>query len=280
MAYKISKEDMIKELQQGKSLRQIGREYDISKSMIQYIAKQYDVKSSWSLKVEKNREDESFNVIDSKEKAFILGFILGDGGIHKTDLVNVSQSMANKSVIEWMAGYLNTEIHYDFKLDPNIRKYPSVYFNRKIKYIDRYLGSGLKVDRFFPRVPIKLEAYLLRGLFEADGCITGGIHKTKQHFWARLTISHHKKCLDGVQKFLYNKLNVSSIVRHREKEHHYILEISRFEDICKVADFMYADVDFMPTQKKYDKYIAVRLESDKFRERKMNPLLNPEPITK
>ena len=46
MSYKISKEDMKMELSKGKSVAQIGREYGISQSMIDYIAHKYNLKSN------------------------------------------------------------------------------------------------------------------------------------------------------------------------------------------------------------------------------------------
>lgn len=274
MAYKISKEDMIKELQLGKSLRQIGREYNISKSMMQYISKKYELESDWSKKNNMRRADERFNKVDSKEIAYIIGFLTGDGHICKKDYVYISQCLKDKNVIEWMANYLGVKPTYSYKFDKKKRKFPHVSFSCKIKYIDKYLGSGLKPDRHYPIVPKEFEQYLLRGLFEADGSIIGGERHDRQNrkrFWWRFCINHHQKCLEGVQKFLYKRLNISSIVKKRAKEESYILEVNNADDVKKIMDYMYADTEFMPFPRKYAKYIAMRLESDKFMERKKNP---------
>ena len=282
MAYKISKEDMIKELKQGKSLRQVGREYGISKSMIQYIAKHYELESDWSKKNNMRRLDERFNKVESKEVAYIIGFLLGDGSISREDYVNVCQCLRDKDVIEWMADYLGIKPSYSYKFDKKSRTFPHVALTCKIKYIGRYFGNGLKPARHYPIVPKQYESYLLRGLFEADGCILGGARydrPNRSRFWWRFVINHHQKCLEGVQKFLYKRLNISSIVKKRTTEESYVLEINNADDVQKIMDFMYADVDFMPYHRKYAKYIAMRLESDKFMERKKQALLNHEPIT-
>lgn len=282
MAYKISKEDMIKELKQGKSLRQVGREYGISKSMIQYIAKHYELESDWSKKNNVRRLDERFNKVESKEVAYIIGFLLGDGSISREDYVSVCQCLRDRDVIEWMADYLGIKPLYSYKFDKKSRTFPHVSFTCKIKYIGRYFGNGLKPTRHYPIVPKQYESYLLRGLFEADGCILGGARydrPNRSRFWWRFVINHHQKCLEGVQKFLYKRLNISSIVKKRTTEESYVLEINNADDVQKIMNFMYADVDFMPYHRKYAKYIAMRLESDKFMERKKQALLNHEPIT-
>lgn len=283
MAYKISKEDMIKELQQGKSLRQIGREYGISPSSIHSVAKKYNLKSNWSKKNELRRSDDRFNRVECKEVAYIIGFLLGDGSVVKDDYVNVSQCVGDKDVVEWMADYLGIEPRYNYKFDKESKIFPKISINCKINYITKYLGTGLKPSRHYPIVPKEFEPYLLRGLFEADGYIMGGARydrPNRSRFWWRFGINHHLKCLEGVQKFLYKRLNISSIVKKRSTENSYLLEVNNTDDVQRIMDFMYQDTDFMPFTRKYDKYIAMRLESDKFRERKMNPLLNPEPITK
>lgn len=283
MAYKISKEDMIKELNCGKTLRQIGREYGISKSMIQYIAKKYGVESSWSKRVNARRCDDRFNTVSCKEVAYIIGFLLGDGHVGGPDYIDVVQNISDKAVIEWMSEFLGVTPSYNYTFNKEKRIFPHVKLSCHINYITKYLGTGLKPSRHYPIVPKEFEPYLLRGLFEADGYIISGARydrPNRSRFWWRFGISHHLKCLEGVQKFLYKRLNISSIVKKRSTENSYLLEVNNADDVQRIMEFMYQDTDFMPFTRKYDKYIAMRLESDKFRERKMNPLLNPEPITK
>ncbi len=280
MAYKISKEDMKKELAKGKTLRQIGREYDISKSMVQYIAKKYGVESNWSKRVNIRRADDRFDRIACKETAYIVGFLLGDGHIvSDNDYIDVVQCIKDRYVIEWMAKYLGVTPQYDYTYNEKARRFPRVKLKCHINYISKYLGHGLKSERHYPIVPCEFEPYLLRGLFDADGCICGGTRRDRSRFWWRYAIMHYSRCLEGVQKFLYNRLAISSIVKSRGRTVNdcYVLEINNVDMVQKVMDFMYQDKEFMPFTRKYDKYIALRLESDKFMEWKKSPLPNREP---
>ena len=177
--------------------------------------------------------------------------------------------MQDKEVIEWMGEYLNVQPTYYYKYDKNTKTFPQIKLKTKINYISKYLGTGLKPQRHYPIVSEEFEPYLLRGLFDADGSIMGGIRTDRNHFWWRVTFSHHQKCLEGVQKFLYRRLGISSILKQRPLPRtDFILEINKKDDVKKIMDFMYADTDFMPFTRKYEKYIAMRLESDKFMERK------------
>lgn len=260
MAYKISKEEMEKELSMGKTVLQIGREYNISHSMIDYIAHKYGLKSNFAKHIEERRKDNRFENITSKELAYIVGFLLGDGYMVKgnTDYVEVTQCVADKDVIEWMGNFLGTKPTYKQGFSKQSKGTPVFSLNTKINYISKYLGNGLKVERTFPKIDEEFEPYLLRGLFDADGHIVGGIRHDRNQFFCSLGFSHHKKCLDGVSELLYNRLDIKvNVIQRKFPRTDYKIQVGSFKNSFRIMDYMYSDTEFMPFHRKYNKYLSI-----------------------
>ena len=264
MAYKISKEEMAEELAKGKTVAQIGREYGISHSMIDYISHKYNLKSKFTKHVEERREDNRFVEITSKELAYTVGFLLGDGSMFQNnkDYIEVSQCIADKDVIEWMGEFLHTRPTYKYEFSERSKGTPVIRLRTKINYISKYLGDGLKVSRGFPSVCEEFEPYLLRGLFDADGHIVGGIRQDRGNFFCTVGFSHHKKCLEGVQKLILDRLGISVKVAQRKPPRtDYKISVGSFKNSFIIMDYMYADTEFMPFHRKYNKYkelLAIR----------------------
>lgn len=269
MEYKIPKEELLKLLDDGVSIREIARRTGIHRNTICYYAHRYELDehiSSYKNKV--NREDIYLEKIDTKEKAYILGFILGDGSI-RDDYLSISVQLADKEILEFFSKELDVEVKISTKLDKKKRIFPHAGIHRRLPHMLKHLGGPLKQDRHFPRVPVELEPYLLRGLFEADGCLSWGYRKDKgrenKRMWHFISINHHLKCLLGVQQLLYKKLNLSTVVRPCVSKD-FLIRFDGKDNVIKFLNYIYQDRDFMVLHRKYNKYIAMCLELGEFGE--------------
>ena len=200
-----------------------------------------------------------FNKIDTKEKAYILGYILSKGIINNND-VNMITSLNDREVIEFISEYINGDIIYAHQLNKSKRIFPYVSSGKRIKDITKFTGGILKKERHFPRIRYDLEKYLIQGLFDGDGCITWGRRKDRNRIWQKVSFTSQLKLLEGVQKYLINKLNITSIIRPKCDSKCFVLEISNREDVIKFCNHIYSDDDFIILKRKYLKYNALRLE--------------------
>lgn len=243
-------------LEKGMSTRDIEKICNKSRSTISYWLKKYELtdKSKYAKK-----ENYRFDKIDSKEKAYALGFILADAAITETN-TEVAVAIKDKCVVEFIAKIVNGNVIYSNKFDKKTRVFPKARMTKRIVDITKFTGGMTKVDRHYPRVREDLERYLIQGLFDSDGCITWGRRKDKNRIWQKVSFTSQLKILEGVQQYLLKKLNISTIVRPKSNEKCYVLEFANCSDVIKFCEHIYPNEDFIILNRKYLKYKALRLE--------------------
>jgi hypothetical protein len=117
-----------------------------------------------------------FAAIDTPEKAYILGFLIADGHIHKTGYkIQVSVKESDADLLRAIAG----EMGCDAPLTTTVNHYDQSRMARLLlcgKNLVSDLGKlGLDHDKSrtatYPQVPSELERHLVRGLWDGDGYI-------------------------------------------------------------------------------------------------------------
>lgn len=249
-------------LLEGKSTREIGSLTGYHYKTVCYWIAKHDLKN---FMVYKKNPNFNFEKIDTREKAYTLGFILADAGITNTKNVEVSVAIADKEVAEFIAQIINGNVQYDYTFDKKAKRFPRARITKRIKDITKFTGGEAKKDRHYPRVRSDLERYLLLGIFDADGCITWGRRKDKNRLWCKISFTSSFKILTGVQQFLLKELSISTALRPKSnKKDCYVLEFSNKADVLKFIDYLYPNEEFIILQRKYSKSCALRLELEEF----------------
>ena len=125
-----------------------------------------------------------FEKIDTKEKAYMLGFLIGDGHIAKDkQVVELYVKLEDKEVTQFFSkqtGGIYIEKH---KFDKKKRIFPKsgclIYSKKEKENLIRLFGGRLCKERRVPIMSRSLEPYFIAGLFDAEGCITWGKAYTK-----------------------------------------------------------------------------------------------------
>lgn len=243
-------------LNDGMSTRDIEKISDKKRSTISYWIKKYNLIDNSNYKKTPNY---SFGKIDTPEKAYVLGFILADAAINHVN-TEINVSIDDKEVLEFIATIIGGNVHYDYTYDKKARRFPRARLIKKINDILKFTGGQLKKDRHFPRIREDLERYMVLGLFDSDGCLTWGRRKDKNRIWQKITFSSQLKILEGLQQYLINKLDISTVVRPKSNDDCFVLEFANRNDVIKFCEHLYSDKNFIILKRKYLKYNALRLE--------------------
>jgi hypothetical protein len=124
-----------------------------------------------------------FAQIDTPEKAYILGFIVADGSVHKNGkTVDISVKESDAGILTAIA----RELHCDARLHRKLSAggYGNVprtmmrlhLCGRKLASDLNALGvySGKTVSATYPSIPAHLERHMIRGLWDGDGYVGKG----------------------------------------------------------------------------------------------------------
>lgn len=244
-------------LKNGMSTRQIEKDCGLSHSTVSYWISKYGLNDKAKYRKYDNFK---FEKINTKEKAYILGFLLADAAIDEKKTVEISVSLNDKEIVEYISKILQCAIRYDHTLNKKTRRFPRARISKRILDIQKFTGGRLKIDRHYPRVREDLERYLIQGLFDADGCLTFGHRKDKNRLWQKISFTSQLKILEGVQQYLIKKLNISTTLRPKGKEKCYVLEFANLSDILIFLQHIYPNESFIILKRKYLKYKALRLE--------------------
>lgn len=259
----MSRDELLKLLLEGKSTRKIAEELGVGKSTVGYWINKYNLNEF--MKHQPHNENYKFEKIDTKEKAYSLGFMLADGNITPKNIVELSIEKRDVQILNFISSVINSNVNIDNTFDRATRRFPRARTSRKISDILKFTGGRLKEDRHYPRVRKDLERYLLLGFFDADGCITWGRRKDRNRIWQKVSFTSQLHLLEGVQQMLYNNIGISSIIRPKSDENCYVIEFSNKEDVLKFINYIYPkDDEFIVLQRKYLKANALRLELEEF----------------
>ena len=216
--------------------------------------------------------DQYFNVIDTAEKAYWLGFILADGwiSIHKhgrTDelpsyefgmqlqrrdrymLERLNAAFGNKHVIadETIRMKIAGNMHVTSAESSILR----VYSKKLVQSLEKYGITPKKT--YDDSVPIVDDLFLpdfLRGYIDGDGCICLQHHD--RHLVVHIT-AFSKQRLEKLRDLIHDKLGVSSRI-YSEGDRKHRLVVYRQDDVKRFLDLLYRDPDCMRLERKYQIY--------------------------
>jgi hypothetical protein len=191
----------------------------------------------------------TFDKIRNEEDAYLIGYLLGDGGFCASTHKRKSRlfvSSTERYIIDFFKENYCPDTAITSKIPVNktrnivsSRESHVLMFSSKFDFT-KFGVQCLKKDRTFHNVPKELFGDFLRGLFDADGSFSWGRRKDRDRLWCGFKITHqNKKALEKVQNVLLNVYNISSGIDKKKDEDCYVLHNSRRDDAIKFYSIMY-----------------------------------------
>lgn len=219
--------------------------------------------------------------IDSKEKAYILGLLWGDGNLVKgyKDDKYLGFTMIKKDFEEIKKFFKSFEektkwkVYFRKRTDKTRNYKDSVDCRLHDKILTKFLilfdfdkKSTANIDKILKIIPENLLNYWWRGYLDADGCLTvrsgSGSHGINFS-------SNYEQDWGGHESFLNLKFKIKpSIYRTVSlKQHkHSCLVVRKYTELLTFLNYIYKDYDKneMGLKRKYKKYLKIK-EIPKFR---------------
>lgn len=235
----------------------LAKEYLISSVAINALLRRhgYNAKPQSQLQRKYQINENFFDIIDTEEKAYFLGFLYADG-YNNTDRNSVVLSLKedDKNILYKLNNLLQPEkpLQYvEYRTTNSCNQYRLVIANKRISQKLNDLGC-VKAKTYslsFPtneQVPMHLINHFVKGYFDGDGWIG------KSSISVVSTLSFCNSLSDIINKTL--NINTYIRARHPERENNIrMLEISR-KAAREFLKWMYKDSN-IHLQRKYDRYL-------------------------
>lgn len=194
-----------------------------------------------------------FNVIDSEIKAYLLGFIFGDGNVcKKQNSISVGVSKSDFYITELMQKHLNSKIKIHTTDTHSIYSVTSEILKRDLKdkgVIPNKTYEGMCIRN----VPEEFYPHLIRGFFDADGCVykSGKTRRIVEFTCSSLEF------LEEIKRYFTKNNIISIITLDKKKENRiqiYRLKIFRASESEKLFNLMYCNSSYY-LERKYVKFL-------------------------
>lgn len=256
-------------LEQGLTNRDIAKITGKGKSTIGYWVRQHELQSHLKYNKPIYKDKNFFTKINTREKAYILGFILGDGYLTNKE-IETTVALEDKEVLDFIQEHLGGNLRVDKTLNKKQRRYPRARMvigeNRIVRDLGVLFGGFLKEDRNLPHISPKLNKYLLQGFFDAEGCITWGRRKDRDRIWHKVSFTSQFGMLEGIQNILVDEGIATKIKPKSGGEKCFVMEFSARKDVLRFLDIIYPNDSFVILKRKYNNAHALRLELGEFGE--------------
>lgn len=195
-----------------------------------------------------------FNKVDTHEQAYLIGYLLGDGGFNDSThkrRARLFVSSADEYIIKGFQEQFcpDTPISSRIPVNNTRKEIKSFIYSYRLQFPSKFHDTfkkfgvlSVKTERTYHNIKKDFMGSMLLGLFDADGSLSWGRRKDRNRLWCNYLITHpNLKMLEKLQEFLADELNVTTQIRPKGKENCYILRTSNRDNVVKIIDFMYAN---------------------------------------
>lgn len=246
-----------KYLNKGTSLVLLYKEYKIKPFRIKERFEKYGFK----LKNPKQGLNLNFfDDIDSEIKAYLLGFIAGDGSVSEEGL-HIRVAYNDIHIIKLLQKYINPEAEIKYLPLENQQNQVIINFY-SVELVEKLKNYGIVknktyVPMYIPKMPKELIRHFIRGYYDADGTASFGIKinpKTKNTkgttFKAAFT-SHLSNLLKDVEKELtLNEITSSLKYYKNNKGNHYYSLVVSMGSLDLFENYLYQNSNFYLLRKR------------------------------
>lgn len=242
----------IEHIQNGLSYKQIRDKYKISRGTWDYYIRQ---KLKFKADLRKYRaNDNFFEVINSEEKAYLLGFLYADGYLSSDGRMGCRLKIDDVEIIKLIQKYIcpNSPIEYgnnqNFKRRPQCSiRWKSKKMYQKLLNLDFCIDKTHTNSNVLTYIPEPYKKDFIRGFLDGDGCITYNSYRNSN--WKKISLCWS----NGSSKILEDIFNYFKDVEGGVLKYHntyYTLRYDKIKSVQKILSFIYDNATLYLKRKK------------------------------
>lgn len=205
------------------------------------------------------QNDDYFENINTKDKAYFFGFIVADGYVNEKSL-KIAIQEKDVEILECFKKYiksntiLSTINQYDLKYNRQIQKAITINSKKISKDLSSYGAIQNKSHKtYFPNISESLYSHFIRGVFDGDGCITYNKNNNNGSF----SIVGNFDLINKIQDVLVKECSLKKTKLYKkpkEKNNITNLRYSGDNQIKKIYDYLYKESDDLFLKRKKEKF--------------------------
>ena len=202
-----------------------------------------------------------FDVIDTEEKAYWLGFLMADGCNSRDRAIKFSLNKQDLDSLEKFNKSIGSNA--PIKDDQHDMKTLMIHSRRLVNELMKYGFIRNKTHQVvFPDLEEEFYRHFIRGLFDGDGCITVGIKKSARGKTkgASFMIAGTEMVLTTIQEILINNCQVSRTKLIKRKSIH-VLTYGGTRMLERIYHYLYDDSTIY-MERKYAKFTQFLIDKN------------------
>lgn len=299
-----SDERLIEMYESGMSLMEIAKVASGSKGAMEIRRKlqELGIDTSYAGNIHKYKEKMSkafhkysldehvFDVIDTEQKAYWLGFLMADGYNHENkSAICLRLQAEDAEILEKFKSFLKSDAPmYSFERITRVNhlkreqkevRVNSVHLSKQLAKLGCVQGKTYTLE--YPTcVPETLMNHFIRGYFDGDGCISvkkRNNRKSTNSMTYQLTIAGKKEFLQNIQNWLVKEAGVNNIRLEIPKNNFAkVLHYGGRINATKILNYLYKDATIY-LKRKHDIYLNMVTRQSNLQEYK-NPVNSGNPL--
>ena len=205
-----------------------------------------------------------FETANSKNDYYLLGYLLGDGGLNKATHKRKARlfiTSTEKYIIEFFRNSYQPDSIINSRIPVNntrniVSKIESHRFTFSSKFEKTFKKYGIldiKENRTFHNIKKEMFPSFLLGLFDADGHFSWGKRKDRNRLWCAFGITHSSfNMLIKLQKILLEQYEIPTSINQKSDERCYVLKTGSLIMNEKLLKILYSAKPTVFNKTKYN----------------------------
>lgn len=245
----------------GMSVYALCKKYNIAQSTVNKILDEnYIPRVSQARRLNPSLKENYFEIVDSAEKAYWIGWLLTDGSIGDNG------NSLEMTLVSGDADVLDL-LQQDLCIEGHVKPFQGEYTrfalgSKKIcEDLSKYgVVKNKTLNLKFPKnIPVEFEAHLLRGMFEGDGGLTAGMAtRFYKHRGKYYTKPYRELSFTGTYDMcqgFHDKLqeHIGFTTKNIGRNHSiYRVRWSNLDEVLSILEFLYKDCGDHKLNRKYE----------------------------